>query len=98
MSKNMIKKIELDLDGKRVSLTLEQAKKLKDTLNELFGEKIVKEKEYIPYPQPYPQPYPVEPYRPWRPWRWDDRPFYYKTTGGTLCNYRSGSGTLKLTI
>ena len=35
-----IKKIELDLDGKTVSLTPEQAKKLKDALNDLFGEKI----------------------------------------------------------
>ena len=96
MSRNMIRKIELDLDGKRVSLTLEQAKKLKDVLNELFGEKIikVKEKEYIPYPQPYP----IEPYRPWRPWRWERELPCYKTTGGTLCNYRSGSSTLKLTI
>ena len=41
-----IKKIVLDLSGKEVSLTTEQAKKLHELLDELFG----KETIYIPGP------------------------------------------------
>ena len=90
MSKNIIKKIELDIDGKVVRLTPEQAKKLKSALDELFGKKV--EKEYVPYPQPYP----VIPWR--RIWAWDYRPTYYTTTSGTLCNYSSDNSTLKITV
>jgi len=48
--KNIIKKVVLDLDGKEVELTLEQAKKLHELLNELCGEK---KTEYVPYPVRY---------------------------------------------
>ena len=67
-----IKKIELDLGGKTVSLTPQQAKNLKDALDDLFGKEIIKviEKEYIRdlYPIPYPAPY--------RPC-WEYQPHYY---------------------
>jgi len=88
VNNNIIKKIELDLDGKIVSLTSEQAKKLKSALDELFGVKI--EKEYIPY-------------EPWRPWYWDrwdkwPKTDYYMTASGVTCSVDSDSDTLKLTI
>jgi len=38
-----IEKMVLNIEGEKVSLTMEQAKKLKDILNELFGKEIVKE-------------------------------------------------------
>lgn len=90
---SIIKKIELDLGGKRVSLTLEQAKKLKSALDELFGAKV--EKKYISYP--------IEPYRPrrwdWeRPYRLDWKESYYTTTSGVTCSVGSDSDTLKLTL
>ncbi len=90
MRNDIIKKIELDLGGKIVRLTPEQAKKLKAALNELFGEK---KTEYIPF----------EPYRPWR-WEWErwgttyPKDNYYMTTGGVTCSMGSDNDTLKLTI
>jgi hypothetical protein len=41
--KTEITKIVLQLGGKEVSLTVEQCKKLKEVLNEMFGKEIVKE-------------------------------------------------------
>jgi hypothetical protein len=66
----MIKKIELDLGGKKVSLTPEQAKNLKAALDELFGKQVVREvhehhhHDYT-YPITYPRPYCWE----WQPYR-----------------------------
>lgn len=71
-NKIKIENIELNLGGNKVKLSLGQARELKDILNELFKEVVVKEKEYIPYPQPiYPvQPIYIEkePYFPTNPW------------------------------
>jgi hypothetical protein len=55
-----IKKVVLKVSDKEISLSVDEAKKLKELLNELFGKEIVK--EYIPISQPYPV-YP--------PWRWN---------------------------
>lgn len=100
-----IKKIELDLGGKVVSLTPEQAKNLKEALDELFGKEVIREyfpaKEYIPVP--YPTPYrPLVPYfeRPYY-WEW---PHYGdritcegKEFVGSLTASCTDSGTLRLT-
>ena len=51
----MLKKIILELKGKQITLTLEQAKELHGELNELFAEKSYV--PYYPYFQPYPSPY-----------------------------------------
>ena len=40
---NIIKKIVLDLGKKQVELTPEQARKLKDALDEMFGKEVIKE-------------------------------------------------------
>lgn len=38
-----IEKMVLNIDGEKVSLSMEQAKKLKNILDELFGKEIIKE-------------------------------------------------------
>jgi hypothetical protein len=55
-----VKKIVLNIDGKEISLTMEQAKKLKDILSELFGKEIIKEViREINYPPVYIYPQPA---------------------------------------
>ena len=39
----IVKKIVLKIDDKEISLTPEQAKKLKELLNDMFGKEIIKE-------------------------------------------------------
>lgn len=60
-SKNIIKKIVLDIDGKEISLTSEQAKRLCHALMDMLG---IKEGEtkYVPYR--------VYPYDCWDPCVW----------------------------
>jgi len=50
-----LKRIVLDINGHEFSLTLEDAKALKEALDEIFEKEV--EKEYIPY-----YPYPYSPY------------------------------------
>jgi len=44
--KSLIKNIIIEFDGKKLDLSLDQALKLRDELNQLFAVKT----EYIPYP------------------------------------------------
>ena len=61
MEKTEIKKIVLEVSGREITVSLEDAKKLKDLLNELFGKEIIKEirvdhypyKPYWDYTRPY---------------------------------------------
>jgi len=89
-----IKKIELDLGGKIISLTPEQAKNLKDALDELFGKEVIREiirdRDFVPVPY-------IEPYRPYRLYRYDWQPEYWYTSKDTVDGYCSDSGTLRLT-
>ena len=55
---DIIKKIVLNLGKKQVELTPGQAKKLKEALDEMFGEKVVKEIHHHDYWR-------------WRPYWWD---------------------------
>jgi len=51
-----LKRIVLDINGHEFSLTLEDAKALKDALDEIFEKEV--EKEFVPYyPYPYGHPY-----------------------------------------
>lgn len=70
--KKLIKKVVIELSGKDVELTLDQAKELQAALNELFGEKT--RDIYIPKPHPVPEPYPVIPWR--RPYWPRPEPFW----------------------
>jgi hypothetical protein len=85
-----IEKIEVDLDGKSITLTPKQAENLKDALDDLFGVTVIKttEKEYVPIPNAY----------PWTPWYWHwEREYPYTTTAGVTCSYTSDDCTLRLT-
>ncbi|MFA7100696.1 MAG: hypothetical protein WC196_02895 [Bacilli bacterium] len=62
--KNILKTITLDIEGKEIKLTPEQAKKLHNALAELFAPK---EKEVS-------VPYPV--YHPYRIWWGDSNPMW----------------------
>jgi hypothetical protein len=80
MNQNIIKKIVLDIDGKEISLTPEQAQKLCTALVDLLKVKQPsttmdeikqliedKSKEYIPLPYPvYPYTKPYWEYEPYR--------------------------------
>lgn len=70
-----IKKIVLDLNGKEISLTIEQAKGLRDKLNELFGKNTV----YVP--QPYPTIYEK------LPW-WNEPDIIYCSGTSTECKIK----------
>lgn len=91
---NIIKKIELEIDGVGIVLTPEQAKKLHKALGELMGIKaapiVVKEKEYVPVYDP--------PYRP-RPWTiWSGTTDKTYTVSGVGMTYTSHNGTAKLSV
>ena len=51
---NVIKELKLQLGEKEVSLTIEEAKKLKAALDELFGKEVVKEIHHHDYWQWWP--------------------------------------------
>jgi hypothetical protein len=84
----MIKKIVIDIDGKEISLSPDQAQRLCAALMDLTGVKT--QKEYVPY----------YPYAPWRPyWTWGT----YQTSlgNGTLTcasTYNADSNTASITL
>lgn len=93
MKSTRVKKLVIELSGKDVELSIEQAKELQAALNELFEEKVkvVEKERLVPQPYPVPSPYPVypPPYRPWHPWgrepwiTWSGESSSYKTVTGT---------------
>lgn len=104
MSKeNIIKKITINIGGKDVEVTPDEAKKLHVALGELLGVTPVKEyvKEYVPY-TPYaplrPYVYPTTPTWPYA------GPFYYSGTanewgyGTATVSYTSTTGEAHLTV
>lgn len=100
--KNIIKRIELDLDGKRVSLTPQQARNLKVALEELFGAKeVVREEHHHHDSYPWYAPnYPVWPY-PAPTYTWPymaDRITISDAKPLTTCvgSYNSDTGTVTL--
>lgn len=87
---NIIKELKLDLGGKEVKLTPAQARRLKEALNELFGEK-----EFVPY-------YPYQPYQLWH-WQWDTTSnppviTWSSSDSGMSAIYDSGPGTASLRL
>jgi len=97
--KNLIKKIVLDIEGKEISLTPEQAQKLLVALTNLLGTKreTIKEKEYIPYPI-----YPCQP--PYNPcWPYNEPHITWSTSnnhtqGQSQCSASYANSTAKITL
>jgi hypothetical protein len=84
-----VKKIVLNINGKEISLSIEQAKKLKDILGELFGKEIIKEViREINYPPIYVYPQPATITNPW---------VITCGSGGTG-TYSANSGSINLTL
>ena len=87
MSEDRVKKLVLDVGGKEITLTVEQAKSLFQALDELFGEKIrYVDKwhyDYLPLPTKY-------------PWRHHD--IWCNTSGTAKASYLAKNETLCLAI
>jgi hypothetical protein len=98
----LISKIELDLGGKKVTLTPKQAQNLKKALDELFGKQVVREEhhhhDWLPWLWTYPN----------YSYTWEPAPLYPYTVSATdsAGNYNTpavgisasyDSGTLRLT-
>ena len=81
MDKVEIKTVNIQVGKKQLSLTVEEAKKLKEVLGELFGKEIVKEVNEIHHYDHYP-------YR----WYWD----YQPTTPITSPIFYCSNGTAQL--
>jgi hypothetical protein len=91
---NVIKEIKLQLGEKEVSLTVEQAKKLKEALDEMFGKEIIKEvhrRDWWVYPY----------YYPW----WTTTSYYptktfsdYQTSGGCLASFDANTNAMTLKV
>jgi hypothetical protein len=109
---NVIKELKLQLGDKTISLTLEQARKLKNSLDELFGEKIVREEHYhhhheYNYPWVWQWQYP-QPTYPYYTTLYSGTTGVYVTDGNTAfqnmgsCDptavYSSSDSSLTLTI
>jgi hypothetical protein len=100
MMDNIIKEIKLQLGKKEVSLTVEQAKKLKEALEEMFGEKIIREEHH--HYEDWWRFYWPEPYKPmWPIWVGSDTittvsPYRYQTNGG--CDYSYSNNTLTMKV
>ena len=75
-----IEKMVLNIEGEKVSLTIEQAKKLKGILDELFGKEIIKEvvKEKHHYHDYYYRPY------IYKQWEYPTYPIVYCSTSKSL--------------
>jgi len=86
---NIIKEIKLQLGQKEVSLTVEEAKKLKEALDELFNKSVVTE---VPIPYPYPI------WRWWYPtWGFSTADGVYRITN-TACTVGYDSNTNAMTL
>ena len=92
MMNNIIKEVKLQLGEKEVSLTIEEAKKLKEALDELFGKQLIDVRPYYPYWywQPTFTPY-------WVTWQ-GTGPYRVTTSGASSASYDSSTNTMALKV
>jgi len=72
MKKAEISKIVIDVGGKKIELTKQQAEQMKEVLDELFGVKVVERHHHHNYPIGIPY------------WRWDKPYIYCGTSDNTM--------------
>lgn len=102
---DVIKTVTLKLGSKEIELTLDEARKLKAALNELFAEpQVIVKKEFIPTPTVVIRKREMHvPYYPnVQPWR-QPNPFWYKSDFQTVCGtvpaqYTAESRNLSLAV
>jgi len=104
MDEKVVVKLEIKIGGKTIDLTVEEAKKLFESLKGLFGEK-TESAPISPWTNPYIPPY--NPINPWtNPWSIPNEPIIYNyvtktgdveiTQDGSTCtSYRIINGTEK---
>jgi hypothetical protein len=84
----MLEKIVLDLHGKKIELSIDEAKELKEILSDLFGEQKVIQ---VPYPYYVRPDWTVTPDWKWR--RWVPGPYYTSgtTTDSTTISFSTNA-------
>jgi predicted HTH transcriptional regulator len=78
MSDVIVKEINFKIGDKEISLTPEEAKKLKDVLNSMFEKEVIIQKEYIPVEVPKIQ-------QPWNPYTPNTTPYPYPSSPIIYC-------------
>jgi len=73
MKKVQIKSVEIEVGKKKFNLTVEEAKKLKNVLDELFGKEIIKEVKEIHHHDGHSHP-----------WYWNYPTVFTPTTGDPI--------------
>lgn len=89
---NIIKELKLQLGEKEISLTVEEAKKLKEALDELFVKEIIEVRPFYPYW--YWQP--LTPY--WVTWQQGTGPYRIMTSGASSASYDSGTSAMTFKV
>ena len=96
--KVMIKSMDFLIGNKTITLTPDEAKQLKDVLDNLFGKEIIK--EYVPVPSQQPTPDPLYPQCPSTPY--PNIPgtgatgIWYSTS--SVVNFSNGNDSVKFII
>ena len=85
MNNVAISKIEVTINKKTLELTLEEAKELKEILNEVFE----KAMPVVPVVEPVPQPIYIPNPQPYRWYQWEITCTDPNSTTGTLCLARN---------
>jgi hypothetical protein len=93
----VIKNVVVKIGEREIVLTIEEAKKLKDALEGIFGKEIIKETKIIHerdwYEQPYVWPWPKYPKVTWDQIpEWHDKPYYEVTCGDPPGGWGATSG------
>lgn len=88
----VIKNVVVKIGDREIILTIEEAKKLKDALEGIFGKEVIKETKIIHergdwYERPYVWPWPKYPKISWdQVPEWYDKPYYDVTCDAKMYN------------
>jgi monoamine oxidase len=99
----VIKNVVVKIGEREIVLTIEEAKKLKDALEGIFGKEVIKETKIIHehdwYEKPYVWPWPQYPKITWKDEpMWHDKPYYEVTCDAKMFNGDVPKGFVKNTM